>query len=110
MNIIWFFIVFASGELLSTVLFVLLHRNMGPEHSRRVNMRALMKGMLERLLLFAGLAMGYPHIIIAFGAFKLGTRLHDDKGESISNDYFLIGNFLSLLIAMSYIVIYSRLI
>jgi hypothetical protein len=31
---------------------------------------------------------------------KLGTRLHTEKESAISNTYFLVGNFLSILLAM----------
>jgi hypothetical protein len=31
---------------------------------------------------------------------KLGTRLHKEQGNQISNTYFLVGNLLSILFAM----------
>ena len=39
-------------------------------------------------------------MLIAFGAMKLGTRLHTEEGSDISNTYFLVGNLLSMLLAM----------
>jgi hypothetical protein len=39
-------------------------------------------------------------MLIAFGAMKLGTRLHDEQDAEISNTYFLVGNLLSILLAM----------
>ena len=38
--------------------------------------------------------------LIAFGALKVATRLHDEKESEISNNYFLTGNLISILIAM----------
>lgn len=32
---------------------------------------------------------------------KLGTRLHQEQGADISNTYFLVGNLLSMLLAMT---------
>lgn len=47
-----------------------------------------------------GFVLGYPQVIIAFGALKIGTRFQ--RSSSVSNDYFLIGNFISLLTAILY--------
>lgn len=63
---------------------------------------AIIKGVLERLTILFGLLAGLPQILIAFGAFKLGTRLHSESDTKISNDYFLIGNLLSLLLVIGY--------
>jgi hypothetical protein len=46
------------------------------------------------------LVYGIPHALIAFGAIKIGTRIKPD--EKITNDYFFIGNVLSLLISVFY--------
>ena len=81
------------------------------------------KGVLERAVLLVGLLAGYPQVIIAFGALKLGTRLHEDfeepapqtsppsrkHKENISNNYFLIGNLVSILLAMFYALAADRL-
>ena len=66
--------------------------------------RSIFKGVLERLFLIIGLVLGYPQVIIAFGALKIGTRFQ--RSSSVSNDYFLIGNFISLLTA----ILYSQLV
>lgn len=58
------------------------------------------KGFLERLTISIGLILGLASILIVFGAIKLGTRFKDD--QDIKNDYFLIGNFSSILIAILY--------
>lgn len=46
---------------------------------------------------------------IAFGAMKLGTRLHDEKDAAISNTYFLVGNLMSMLLAMIGAIITQKL-
>lgn len=58
-----------------------------------------------RAVLYIGILHGFPQILIAFGALKIGTRLHEDKQNKISNDYFLVGNLISLLLAMLYAII-----
>lgn len=63
----------------------------------------IIKGSLERLCLFLSLYLGFPQMLIAFGAFKVGTRLSDDS--HISNDYYLIGNLLSItLVFVTFLV------
>jgi len=59
--------------------------------------------------LFTGLLHGFPQILIAFGALKLGTRLYEDKESDISNSYFLVGNLISILLAMLYAIIAKKL-
>ncbi len=50
--------------------------------------------------MFTALIHGYPQILIAFAAMKLGTRLHEEQNTEISNTYFLAGNLISILLAM----------
>ncbi len=65
---------------------------------------AVIKGVMERLLLILGIMNGYPHVITAFAALKIGTRIND-KEHKISNDYFLIGNLISLIAALGFVLI-----
>ena len=63
----------------------------------------VLKGVLERIFLIVGILAGYPHVITAFGALKIGTRIKN--GERISNDYFLVGNLISILGALIVVII-----
>jgi hypothetical protein len=92
--------VFACQELIAIVLFPLLSRWLGPKGNRAWDLMSIFKGNVERLVLFTALIHGYPQMLIAFGAMKLGTRLHDEKDTQISNTYFLVGNLLSIFLAM----------
>ncbi len=47
-------------------------------------------------------------MIIFFGAIKLGTRLHEDNQNKISNDYFLIGNMISVGAVLGYQYVYFQ--
>jgi hypothetical protein len=82
--------------------FARIRKVYGPQLERPRNDTgvALRKGILERLVLYLGLMLGHSVILAAFGAFKLGTRLQKDSGDEISNDYFLIGNMVSLLVVL----------
>lgn len=65
------------------------------------------KGILERFVLFIALYCGFTPILVVFGALKLGTRL--DNKNAIGNDYFLIGNFSSILAAVLYTIILMKI-
>ena len=93
-------IVFICQEVLGLIVFPVLNRYLGPAGGKAWDLGAILKGILERLVLFTALIHGYPQMLIAFGAMKLGTRLHEEQGTVISNTYFLVGNLLSMLLAM----------
>lgn len=69
---------------------------------------SLFKGMLERFLIYLALVHSISQILVVFGAIKLGTRLDASK-SAVTNDYFLIGNFISILTAIGYYIIFNWL-
>ncbi|MFY0683584.1 MAG: hypothetical protein JXR20_03465 [Balneola sp.] len=89
-------------EVAVNIIFLVINPWLGPSTT---TFKSLFKGVLERIFLSVGLLTGYPHVITAFGALKIGTRLHEEKNSEISNDYFLIGNFISLLTVIIYVYI-----
>lgn len=89
-------------EVVVNIIFLVINPWLGPSTT---TFKSLFKGVLERIFLSVGLLTGYPHVITAFGALKIGTRLHEEKNSEISNDYFLIGNFISLLTVIIYVYI-----
>ncbi|SMO33029.1 hypothetical protein [Gracilimonas mengyeensis] len=97
---LWLFLTYLLMEALINGVFHVVSKRMKSQENRRVS---IFKGILERLLLIVGLIYGYPQVIIAFGALKIGTRFQ--KNSKISNDYFLIGNFISLLTAILFAII-----
>lgn len=68
---------------------------------------SIFKGALERFIVYLFLCINLSQILIVFGALKIGTRI--DKNEKIKNDYFLIGNFSSLFIAVMYYYLFMKL-
>ena len=58
------------------------------------------KGILERALLVVGLYFGITHVIIFFGAIKIGSRLDSSNSNKATINYFIIGNIISVLIAI----------
>ena len=68
---------------------------------------SLFKGLLERFTIYFCLVINLSQILIVFGALKIGTRL--DKTKEITNDYFLVGNFISILTSAIYYYAYDTL-
>jgi len=101
--------IFVVGELVSLLIFAAIKRAIGPPKTSPALKASVVKGILERAVLFVGLLNGFPQILIAFGALKLGTRLYEDKESEISNSYFLVGNLTSMLLAMLYAIITKKL-
>jgi hypothetical protein len=107
--------VFAIGEVfINLTLFHYLRRHY--QAAELVNNERLFflrisvfKGVLERFVLLVALILNLGQILIVFGALKLGTRL-DDKSIKVNNDYFLIGNFCTLLTAFTYFFFYNKLL
>jgi hypothetical protein len=95
-------LVFVVGEGLATLIFHLLKKALGNKQVGRPGLSPVARGALERLTMLVGLLAGFPHILTAFGALKISTRLREDQDDHISNTYFLAGNLISLLLAMVY--------
>ena len=101
--------IFAAGELISIFLFAVIRKWLAPTESLSAARASTAKGILERALLFTGLLFGFPQVLIAFGALKIGTRLGTDQQSKISNDYFLVGNLISIFLALVYTIITKAL-
>jgi hypothetical protein len=97
MNWIWLLLSYLIMEGAINVVFHIVSRKLKSDENRTLS---VFKGLLERLFLISGLVLGFPQVIIAFGALKIGTRFQ--RNSKISNDYFLIGNFISLMTALTF--------
>ncbi len=92
-----FLLALCVGEIIALLVFPFVIRNL--QDTRQTNLssqpanhdRSVAKG---GLMLLAGFVLNIPTTIVFFGAIKIGTRLKDDTTAPISNDYFLIGNFI----------------
>lgn len=70
--------------------------------------RSILKGVVERMFLMFCLFNDYPHALTFFSALKLGTRLkHEEKPEVENkyNDFYLIGNLISVMVAIGYVLL-----
>ncbi|MEJ2004998.1 MAG: hypothetical protein P8X57_08570 [Cyclobacteriaceae bacterium] len=91
-------------ELLATLVFYLMARWNERKDSeirlKRLSWRGLFKGWVERGFLVYALISGLPQALTLFAALKIATRIKDD--ERISNDFYLIGNVLSVCLSIFY--------
>lgn len=104
-KIIYYCIAFIISELLAAFVFYFVRKKLSKLTSKNT-LSSTLKGTLERLVVYIGLAFGFQSIIMLFGALKIATRLKDED-EKISNNYFLIGNFLSILFVFVALFIFN---
>lgn len=108
MAITLYFLIFVFGEILVNITFFRYLKKYFKVNDKTTKNDdpflgmniSTFKGTLERFLLFFGLILDFPQVIILFGALKIGTRF--EKNDKVQNDYFLIGNFSSVLCAITY--------
>lgn len=117
--------IYCIGEVLAYVIFLFVKKVFEGRWRWQVD-RQTIKGWLERIFLYLCLVYDLPHALIAFGAIKIGTRVndhddhdaHDDNVDDddchvhghmdfrVSNDYFFIGNIVSLLLVVAYYAVW----
>ena len=98
--------IIVATELLSIALFVGISRM--SKSAKTVNGRSVIKGLFERAFIVFTLLSGYPQALTFFAALKIGTRIKDE--ERISNDYYLIGNLISVALAILYTLLFINLL
>ena len=73
-------LIYIIVELLSNLLiFPLLSKRYALKKIAGEKIYPWLKGVIERLCLILGLSLNFPHILVAFGALKIGTKLGDDE-------------------------------
>ena len=104
-------VIFLFQELTALLIFYFIRQYFQGQSSAKSTVTvhswlySVFKGILERLVIFIGMMNDLPYVLGFFGALKLGTRLDTDKNDRVTNDYFLIGNLVSiLLVVISYLV------
>lgn len=114
MNIVYFFLVVIGCEMLLAFFYYLIT----PDSIRvatTIDYKSLAKGFIERIFLTVALINDYPHALTLFGTLKLATRLKrdtdsDKNKESMYNDFYLLGNFISIIASIFYVFLYGKLI
>jgi hypothetical protein len=73
--------------------------------------KSIFKGIFERLFLSIALIHNLPHALTLFSALKLATRLkHTEPAADHNkyNDYYLMGNLASVIVAIFYSYAFSN--
>jgi hypothetical protein len=113
-DICYFVIIFLCTECLLGIFYYLIT----PKSIRQgviIDYKSLLKGIIERIFLMISLINEYPHALTLFGTLKLATRLkrdseEDKTKESTYNDFYLFGNFVSIMVAIFYVFLYKSLV
>lgn len=106
MNTSWIVVGIITGtELFSIALFTAIARL--SKSSKSVNAGSIAKGLFERAFIVFALLSDYPQALTLFAALKIGTRIKDDN--HISNDYYLVGNLISVSLAIFYTLLIQHL-
>lgn len=115
-----FGLVFVVGEILFHLVFYLVVKLFSLTARPSLSGLEVFKGILERLFVSVGVAHGVTTTVVAFAALKVATRLSvsvpnlDSKSKITDpqikevfkqNNYFLVGNLLSLSFALAYALI-----
>jgi hypothetical protein len=102
---------FSVSEIIAAVFFYMLARIF--YEKTEFDIKSVTKGVLERIFLLITLSLNQPAGLTFFGALKLATRIkHEEKNsDEIAkfNDYYLIGNLISVLIALGYTWVYQNI-
>lgn len=102
-------LLFIVTEVFIAVIFAVIAQLF--YHKLGFDFKAIFKGIAERVFLFAMLVNGYTQALTFFSALKLATRLkHEEPKADLDgfNDYYLLGNLLSVLVAISYVYAYQH--
>ncbi len=98
---------FCVGEIFAFGLFFLIRKKFSNGNKQ---IWSILKGIIERFMLLLGFVAAIPAVVAFFGAIKLGTRLKESADSPISNDYFLLGNSISVIIVLLDYLIFQLLL
>lgn len=102
-------LLFIITEVFVAVIFAVIAQLF--YHTLGFNFKAIFKGIAERIFLFVMLINGYTQALTFFSALKLATRLkHEEPKADLDgfNDYYLLGNLLSVIVAIAYVYVYQH--
>lgn len=103
-DLILYIAIIVASEALAVLWFWLLSK-LNKNHSRnKINGSSILKGIAERAFITFTLVNGIEQSLTIFAALKIATRIKDE--DRISNDFYLLGNLLSITLA----IVYSQLI
>jgi len=110
-GLIGFLILMMISEIILAFIFAVIaqvfYRKMG------LDFKSIFKGLIERVFLLVCLSQGFAHALTLFGALKVATRLKrqdaDDKDLAAYNDFYLVGNLVSVMVAIGYVILLQHM-
>ncbi|MEI6408950.1 MAG: hypothetical protein WCR52_06190 [Bacteroidota bacterium] len=112
MNYLYFFGIALLAEIVLAFIFAVIAQVFYKKQG--LDFRSIFKGIIERAFLVIALVHDFPHALTFFSALKLGTRLKhkdlDNASENAFNDFYLIGNLVSVAVAIGYVLLFKFLI
>lgn len=108
------FILLTIGFIVTEALLALIFSIIAQVYYKKAtgfDFKSIFKGIIERIFLSISLINDLPHALTFFSALKLATRLKHTEAKDEHNDfndYYLLGNLSSVLVAISYAHIYRN--
>jgi hypothetical protein len=102
-----FFLILASGEVIIHIVLFSLSRFVGKASKDKISRTSVLKGIIERIFIVVTLHFNMVQALTLLGALKIATRIKDE--DKISNDFFLMGNLISVLFGIMYHLILVEL-
>ena len=104
-----YIVLLLAGEVIVHFLFYIVSRSIGKPSRDRINFATVLKGLLERTFVVLVLVLGLASALTVLGALKIATRIKDEESK-VSNDFFLMGNLISILFGIVYYLLYVEFI
>ncbi len=101
--------VLAIGEFSLHFVLFLISKFIGKSNKDKISRISVLKGMLERTFILVSLLYNMPPALTLLAALKIATRIKDND-DKVSNDFFLIGNLISILFGMAYYVLIKEFV
>jgi hypothetical protein len=98
------FLIVLIGELAIHILFFILSKLFGKDKKDKINGISIFKGILERTFIVVSFHFNMASALTLLGALKIATRIKDTE-DRVSNDFFLVGNLISVLFGIGYYII-----
>ena len=97
-------VILVAGELVIHILLFLISKFIGKANKDKISRTSILKGLLERTFIVVSLHLNITQSLTLLGALKIATRIKDGE-DRVSNDFFLIGNLISVLFGIGYFIL-----
>jgi hypothetical protein len=100
-TVVKFIAMVVAGELLLHMLLFFIGKWIGKQNRDRITITSFLKGLIERAFVVVALRTEVASALTLLAALKIATRFKDEENK-VSNDFFLMGNLISILFGIGY--------